>query len=360
MGERAGAPRRRCSWSVTRWALLALLAALGGARAKTTDEIIEMLKDIIPDGRQEVLFERYQAVIRGEWEELDLSFCNLREVPVEAVCHLQDKITSLYLGNNLLTKFPPEVANCLGSTLKKIDLSDNLLTALPDQFDKLKVLSWLRLSNNRFTEFPYPVYSMRKLRRLVLSGNQIEMITENISFLDGLKVLNLGNNNIKELPEEFVELADARVGLYGNPLKVPPLKVAIRGMKAVKTYFEKKRREEEAAQMQADTKVALAGLLGGDQEEDEDEEQPLRLSVPQAQAAPATPTWERFYSEKFKRFYWYNRATQVSTWTDPSGAAGETSSDAEEGGDEADPLASLLQGAVESTEEVEDEEDEGD
>ena len=312
--------------------LFVWLCVAPAAVGKSTDEYLEELKQLLPMQKREAVLIRYQQIAMGESQELDLGFCELTAVPVDVLCHLEGKLESLGLGNNLLSEFPDEMCRCLGATLKKLDLSDNLLDEVPDKFDQFKVLSWLRLSNNRFKIFPYSVYSMRKLRRLVLSGNMISAIDRDIAFLEDLKVLNLGNNNITHLPEEVCELSKARVGFYGNPLESPPLKVAIKGIREVKKWFDKQaQREEIAAEVEATNEVLdLLNESEGD------------APAPQEQSR-TVGAWTSYWSAKDDQWYWHNSRTGESRWAPPGPRAGPPpESPGEEDEEDGDELFSLL------------------
>ena len=61
-------------------------------------------------------------------------------------------ISRLTLRENL-TSFPEEIFN-LSDTLEILDLSDNLLSSLPEEMHRLSKLKIAFFSNNRFTAVP--------------------------------------------------------------------------------------------------------------------------------------------------------------------------------------------------------------
>ncbi|TWW82258.1 Leucine-rich repeat-containing protein 59 [Takifugu flavidus] len=83
--------------------------------------------------------------------EMDLSLCNLSEVPVKEL---------------------PEFCNL--THLVKVDLSKNQLTCLPDDLGNLTSLQHLDLYNNKLTLLPVSFSQLRNLRWLDLKDNPLE------------------------------------------------------------------------------------------------------------------------------------------------------------------------------------------
>lgn len=55
----------------------------------------------------------------------------------------------------------------------KVDLSNNKLESLPDQFCLLVNISWLNLSNNRLQHLPLDITRLTKLKKLCLGTNNL-------------------------------------------------------------------------------------------------------------------------------------------------------------------------------------------
>lgn len=93
--------------------------------------------------------------------------------------------------------------------LKKIDLRDNHLSALP-VFDDKDVLTTeeLVLTRNIFEKFPVNINSFKKLKKLDLSKNIIYKFEKDFEFSESLilEELNLAENLIKELPKKLENL----------------------------------------------------------------------------------------------------------------------------------------------------------
>ncbi|KAM6897863.1 leucine-rich repeat-containing protein 59 [Xenentodon cancila] len=103
--------------------------------------------------------------------EMDLSLCNLTEVPVRELASFP-KATVLDLScNNIF--LPPEF--CSLTHLVKLDLSKNQLTSLPDDFGNLVSLQHLDLYNNKLTVLPVSFSQLRSLKWLDLKDNPLEL-----------------------------------------------------------------------------------------------------------------------------------------------------------------------------------------
>uniref|UniRef100_A0A3Q3GYM1 Leucine rich repeat containing 59 n=1 Tax=Labrus bergylta TaxID=56723 RepID=A0A3Q3GYM1_9LABR len=103
--------------------------------------------------------------------EMDLSLCNLTEVPVRELAFFT-KATVLDLSCNNITSLPPEFCNL--THLVKVDLSKNQLTCLPDDLGNLTNLQHLDLYNNKLTVLPVSFSQLRGLKWLDLKDNPLE------------------------------------------------------------------------------------------------------------------------------------------------------------------------------------------
>ncbi|XP_012776049.1 leucine-rich repeat-containing protein 59 isoform X1 [Maylandia zebra] len=104
--------------------------------------------------------------------EVDLSLCNLTEVPVRELA-LFPKVTVVDLSCNNITSLPPEFCNL--THLVKVDLSKNQLTGLPDDLGNLVNLQHLDLYNNKLTNLPVSFSQLRSLKWLDLKDNPLEL-----------------------------------------------------------------------------------------------------------------------------------------------------------------------------------------
>ncbi|XP_078135144.1 leucine-rich repeat-containing protein 59 isoform X1 [Sander vitreus] len=103
--------------------------------------------------------------------EVDLSLCNLTEVPVRELA-LFTKATVVDLSCNNITSLPPEFCNL--THLVKVDLSKNQLTCLPEDVGNLVNLQHLDLYNNKLTVLPVSFSQLRSLKWLDLKDNPLE------------------------------------------------------------------------------------------------------------------------------------------------------------------------------------------
>ena len=127
-------------------------------------------------------------------------------------------------------------------SLKVLDLSENNLTAIPDDIGACRQLEELDLHANRLTTYPSSSVLLKSLKSLILSGNPLTLLSAwvvnqpqlKILFIDNtaientydllckadaLRFLNMEENNMKELPACFCELKGLKVILVsGNSL----------------------------------------------------------------------------------------------------------------------------------------------
>ena len=122
--------------------------------------------------------------------------------------------------------------------LKKLSLSGNQLTTLPEQFSALNNLSILNLGHNQLMVFPKQLTSLKNLEWLYLGHNELRSSAfkplktnrlKNLTFLDlehneltkcpspimkhlkELKTLNLGHNKIRIVSAQIFELSNLEI-----------------------------------------------------------------------------------------------------------------------------------------------------
>jgi Leucine-rich repeat (LRR) protein len=104
--------------------------------------------------------------------------------------------------------------------LTELDLSNNQIEALPDDFDGMDVLRILNLRNNLLTEIP-DLEQLVSLEELDLSLNNIEQLPQSIVALSNLVILDVSNNSLTDaanLPEFTVLDKLILLDLHSNKL----------------------------------------------------------------------------------------------------------------------------------------------
>lgn len=87
----------------------------------------------------------------------------------------------------------------LWESVEFLDLSENCLSSLPEEFSRLQKLQVLFCSNNHFKEYPPILSRLKSLRMVAFKSNGMCHISED-SLGSSLRWLILTNNSIAELP----------------------------------------------------------------------------------------------------------------------------------------------------------------
>jgi hypothetical protein len=124
-----------------------------------------------------------------------------------------------------LTSFPLEILS-LADSLEILDLSNNQLTSLPNEFAKLTKLKIIFASNNRFVTLPEVLGQCDNLEMVGFKSNQINQVPANALPVK-LRWLILTDNRIETLPDSLGErLRLQKLALAGNRLVSLPLTLA--------------------------------------------------------------------------------------------------------------------------------------
>jgi hypothetical protein len=124
-----------------------------------------------------------------------------------------------------LTEFPGKLFE-LADTLEVLDLTDNQLTSLPDNFADLHQLKILFLSNNLFDHLPDVLGQCSNLDMIGFKANQIRTVSE-ASIPKQTRWLILTDNHIEQLPESLGQCHRLeKLALAGNRLTSLPSSMA--------------------------------------------------------------------------------------------------------------------------------------
>ncbi|MCD6017655.1 MAG: protein kinase [Bacteroidetes bacterium] len=124
-----------------------------------------------------------------------------------------------------LTEFPSELFQ-LVDTLELLDLSNNHLTNLPDDFGRFSKLKIAFFSDNLFTEYPEVLADCPLLEMVGFKSNQIVTVSEK-ALSNHIRWLILTNNKIERLPASIGNCFRLqKVALAGNRIKVLPDEMA--------------------------------------------------------------------------------------------------------------------------------------
>ena len=89
-------------------------------------------------------------------------------------------------------------------TLKVLDLSYNYITVIPDEINKLKKLTSLKLGDNEIRTIPFKIGELTELERLEVFRNKITRLPSSMSKLKKLTVLDVSENNLTKFPNSIL------------------------------------------------------------------------------------------------------------------------------------------------------------
>ncbi|XP_077594941.1 leucine-rich repeat-containing protein 59 [Stigmatopora nigra] len=202
-------------------------------------------------------------------KEMDLSLCNLTEVPVKELA-LFTKATTLDLSCNNLTSLPPEFCNL--THLVRLDLSKNQLTCLPEGLGNLTSLQHLDLFNNKLKILPVSFSHLQSLKWLDLKDNPLEVnlakvagdcLDEKQCKLCAKKVLK----HMQGLKEEADKAREKRLLKEKELEKKREAKKREREAREKETRKKEKAEEKEKRRKEYNAQVAAATVTAAAQDE---------------------------------------------------------------------------------------------
>ena len=118
-----------------------------------------------------------------------------------------ETVTKLYLDNNLLVSLPSGILAKLYN-LKTLDISCNLLSLVPEEFDSLLQLEMLFLSNNFLSRLPE--MNLPQLKELRINDNSLEEFPLTLLNLANLSHIVLSGNRKLKNEAAMLELITYR------------------------------------------------------------------------------------------------------------------------------------------------------
>lgn len=160
------------------------------------------------------------------WQEgssartLDATNNKLTELPndIEKLTNLQ----RLMLGENRLEEIPVNIGQL--SSLKVLTLDKNRLSSLPDEVCLLLRLERLSMAQNFITLLPLSLGNLKKLKLLDIRGNKVNSLPSSIGECESLEEIVASDNQILELPDSICSLKQIKTLLLdGNRIDKLPL-----------------------------------------------------------------------------------------------------------------------------------------
>lgn len=195
--------------------------------------IATRLRSFIPN--ETTATERIQTAIRHQHSTLDLSRCEMEQLPSNFL-DIAHQLETLNLAGNHFQYVPTELSTC--SKLELLDLQDNPFSRVTG-LGRLKNLRILNMRNTGLYDFPNEILECFQLEELDLSENPLSSLSSGIASLQKLRRLNLASNQLRQLPSQLAEMPSLQdILLHGNPLQTPPVEIALRGIPAIQAYFD--------------------------------------------------------------------------------------------------------------------------
>jgi hypothetical protein len=146
-------------------------------------------------------------------EILDLSNNRLKALPDE-FCRLQ-KLRVVFFNNNEFEVVPEVLAQC--PNLSMIGFKANRIKMVPEHALPLTT-RWLILTDNQIEQLPTSMGRLGKLQKLMLAGNRLRSLPHQMSACTSLELIRLAANQLDHLPDWLLTLPRlAWLAYAGNP-----------------------------------------------------------------------------------------------------------------------------------------------
>eukprot|EP00041_Stephanoeca_diplocostata_P008373 m.124472 g.124472 ORF g.124472 m.124472 type:complete len:434 (+) comp17290_c0_seq1:330-1631(+) len=181
-------------------------------------------------GRQLIGFPQEAFHAGGSLYFLNLSRNMISAIPSEI--HLLSSLVQLNLSKNQLDHLPHEVTQL--RRLVRLDVSGNYLSALPSGFSELQSLRELRIDGNLFDELPSDIFELSMLMKLYIGSNRLRVLPPEIGNLKNLELLYCGGNKLTSVPNEIGGILNLAV-LYLGDNKISSMPESICRLRRLRT-----------------------------------------------------------------------------------------------------------------------------
>ncbi len=175
------------------------------------------------------------------FEEPEMVYCGdfsnkvLPDLPAQSNSLIN--IVKLNLFNNKLVK----ISDNFGSlyTLVSLDLSSNNISEISASISKLSLLKEINLNKNKLTTLPFEFGNLDNLKFLYLRSNYLNELPKSIARLKNLEMLDLSLNKLTSIPLEIANLKNLKtLNLVGNEISKEKQAIISKLLPNTKIYFE--------------------------------------------------------------------------------------------------------------------------
>jgi len=170
------------------------------------------LSENLPDFPQE-LFELAETL-----EVLDLSNNQISALPDDF--YRFHKLRIVFLSNNPFLRFPAVLSQCPNLTM--IGFKSCQIQHIPDHAFPKK-LRWLILTDNRLETIPDSIGDCTQLQKLMLAGNRLQALPTRMQACKNLELLRISANQLATLPHWLLKMPKLSwLAFAGNPCSPAP------------------------------------------------------------------------------------------------------------------------------------------
>jgi hypothetical protein len=146
-------------------------------------------------------------------EILDLSNNQLSALPNEL--NKLTKLKIIFASNNHFETLPESLGQC--ESLEMVGFKSNKIKYVPAESLPVK-LRWLILTDNNICSLPDTLGERPRLQKLALAGNQLTQLPSNLTQLTNLELVRISANQLTECPDQLLALPKlAWLAFSGNP-----------------------------------------------------------------------------------------------------------------------------------------------